>query len=421
MGRKKKKAQKPWCWYCNREFDDEKILIQHQKAKHFKCHICHKKLYTAPGLSIHCMQVHKEQIDKVPNSLPHRSNIEIEIYGMEGISAEDLRNHERQKNGNKSESDDDEPAAKKNKMMEQHASVAASMPQQMMMPANMVPNMAQFPMMMPPGFPMMPGIPLMPHMNMMGPGPRPLFPAAAAAAAVPSSAMGQPKPTFPAYSNATISAPPTVSNSSSTTSSSDTQKPPTIPQNNSAVTQKIMHPSEDLSLEEIKARRPQYRVNRSVVSTASQSHSSTTPTSTSNSHAHYISNKQNEAKLMAAAQEHAAMLTQAANQQKQFDEINRAAMFSRIQSAARPAVQQQMGMIPGMPGQIPGQPPLLLPHMMRQAVPGHPGLMMMAQRPVALQPGGLNFQIPAGQFIPQLQGMPPMMPQMMQMLPPRFR
>ena len=43
--------------YCNREFDDEKILIQHQKAKHFKCHICHKKLYTGPGLSIHCMQV----------------------------------------------------------------------------------------------------------------------------------------------------------------------------------------------------------------------------------------------------------------------------------------------------------------------------------------------------------------------------
>lgn len=70
--------------YCNREFEDEKILIQHQKAKHFKCHICHKKLYTGPGLSIHCMQVHKEAIDKVPNSLPNRSNIEIEIYGMEG-------------------------------------------------------------------------------------------------------------------------------------------------------------------------------------------------------------------------------------------------------------------------------------------------------------------------------------------------
>jgi hypothetical protein len=40
------------------------------------------------------------------------------------------------------------------------------------------------------------------------------------------------------------------------------------------------------------------------------------------------------------------MLTQAAaNQQKQIDDINRAAMFSRIQSAARPTVQQQMGMV----------------------------------------------------------------------------
>lgn len=41
-------------------------------------------MYTGPGLSIHCMQVHKETIDKVPNSLPNRSNVDIEIYGMEG-------------------------------------------------------------------------------------------------------------------------------------------------------------------------------------------------------------------------------------------------------------------------------------------------------------------------------------------------
>ena len=97
--------------YCNREFDDEKILIQHQKAKHFKCHICHKKLYTGPGLSIHCMQVHKETIDKVPNSLPNRGNIEIEIYGMEGIPDADLKAHENAKNNE----DDDEPGAKRAK------------------------------------------------------------------------------------------------------------------------------------------------------------------------------------------------------------------------------------------------------------------------------------------------------------------
>ncbi|RWS08384.1 BUB3-interacting and GLEBS motif-containing protein ZNF207-like protein [Dinothrombium tinctorium] len=97
MGRKKKKPSKPWCWYCNREFDDEKILIQHQKAKHFKCHICHKKLYTGPGLAIHCMQVHKETIDKIPNALPNRNSVDIEIYGMEGIPENDIREHERQR------------------------------------------------------------------------------------------------------------------------------------------------------------------------------------------------------------------------------------------------------------------------------------------------------------------------------------
>lgn len=57
MGRKKKRVMKPWCWYCNRQFEDEKILIHHQKAKHFKCHVCNKKLFTGPGLAVHCLQV----------------------------------------------------------------------------------------------------------------------------------------------------------------------------------------------------------------------------------------------------------------------------------------------------------------------------------------------------------------------------
>lgn len=59
------------------------------------------------------MQVHKETIDKVPNSFPNRSNIEIEIFGMDGIPADDLREHERQKTGGKSDSEDDEPSAAK--------------------------------------------------------------------------------------------------------------------------------------------------------------------------------------------------------------------------------------------------------------------------------------------------------------------
>lgn len=99
MGRKKKKPVKPWCWYCNREFDDEKILIQHQRAKHYKCPFCHKKLYSGPGLTVHCVQVHKEQLDKIPEALPNRNSVDIDIYGMQGIPHDDVVEHERSKRG----------------------------------------------------------------------------------------------------------------------------------------------------------------------------------------------------------------------------------------------------------------------------------------------------------------------------------
>ncbi|PWA02803.1 hypothetical protein BB558_001042 [Smittium angustum] len=86
MGRKKNKREiKPWCWYCDREFDDEKILIQHQKAKHFKCPHCSKRLNTAGGMSIHVAQVHKETITKVPNGIEGRDSFDLEIFGTLGI------------------------------------------------------------------------------------------------------------------------------------------------------------------------------------------------------------------------------------------------------------------------------------------------------------------------------------------------
>ncbi|KAK4803122.1 hypothetical protein SAY86_001325 [Trapa natans] len=94
MGKKKKRASsKVWCYYCDREFDDEKILVQHQKAKHFKCHACHKKLSTASGMAIHVLQVHKESVTKVPNAKPGRDSTEIEIYGMQGIPPDVMAAH----------------------------------------------------------------------------------------------------------------------------------------------------------------------------------------------------------------------------------------------------------------------------------------------------------------------------------------
>jgi hypothetical protein len=65
MGRKKKKReedQKPFCWYCDREFIDEPTLVQHQKSKHFKCADCNRKLNTAQGLCVHAYQVHKRTV-----------------------------------------------------------------------------------------------------------------------------------------------------------------------------------------------------------------------------------------------------------------------------------------------------------------------------------------------------------------------
>ncbi|RRT60127.1 hypothetical protein BHE74_00022966 [Ensete ventricosum] len=75
MGKKKKRPSKMWCYYCDREFDDEKILVQHQKAKHFKCHVCHKKLSTAGGMAIHVLQVHKETVTKYVPSFPFQVSI----------------------------------------------------------------------------------------------------------------------------------------------------------------------------------------------------------------------------------------------------------------------------------------------------------------------------------------------------------
>ncbi|XP_060725042.1 BUB3-interacting and GLEBS motif-containing protein ZNF207b [Tachysurus vachellii] len=333
MGRKKKKQLKPWCWYCNRDFDDEKILIQHQKAKHFKCHICHKKLYTGPGLAIHCMQVHKETIDGVPNAIPGRTDIELEIYGMEGIPEKDMQERRRlleqksqesqKKKQDQDDSDDDDEEDEAGPSPFQQPLVAQ--PQNAYMPQA---NYSGMPPMMPGVHPMMPGMPavmpgmphgMMPMGGMMPPGPgvplmmpgmppgmpphvprpgipsmapvpsvtapgvpvrptapvappttsKPLFPSAAAQAQQPVPANADPpKATFPAYTQ-----PPSSSSSSTTSSSSSSvpasstvailnspavsAKPAAI--SSSSATSKLMHPDEDISLEERRAQLPRYQ------------------------------------------------------------------------------------------------------------------------------------------------------------------
>uniref|UniRef100_A0A8C1XR23 Zinc finger protein 207, b n=1 Tax=Cyprinus carpio TaxID=7962 RepID=A0A8C1XR23_CYPCA len=339
MGRKKKKQMKPWCWYCNRDFDDEKILIQHQKAKHFKCHICHKKLYTGPGLAIHCMQVHKETIDSVPNAIPGRTDIELEIYGMEGIPDKDMqdrrrvleqKSHESQKkkqnqDDSDEEDDEDEDEAGPSSFQQPAAQPqAAYMPPmhpgpqaQGMLPAGypgMPPMLTGVPPMIPGMPPVMPGMPpgMMPMGGMMPPGPamppmmpgmppgmpphvarpgmppmapaapvtapviasrpavpatqstasKPLFPSAVQAQQTvsgPSSTTSDsPKVTFPAYTQPS-STPPVAASSSTVAKppATVTSKPATL--TTLSATSKLMHPDEDISLEERRAQLPRYQ------------------------------------------------------------------------------------------------------------------------------------------------------------------
>ncbi|GAA5909724.1 C2H2-type zinc finger protein [Sporobolomyces salmoneus] len=94
MGKKKSKSAKlaalAWCWYCDRTFEDQRVLLSHQKAKHFRCSMCPRRLNTAGGLAVHLDQVHKVGTDKIENALPGRESFDIEIYGMEGVPAADL-------------------------------------------------------------------------------------------------------------------------------------------------------------------------------------------------------------------------------------------------------------------------------------------------------------------------------------------
>lgn len=317
MGRKKKKQLKPWCWYCNREFDTEKILTQHQKVKHFKCLICFKRLFTGPGLNIHCLQVHKEKIDKVPNALPGRTNIEIEIYGMEGIPDEDLRIHEQQKlqgheprkNDDYSSDEDENPGISLPQMPV--PGMINGPPVMPMMPGHMGPMGPMGPMgqmghhhMRPMGplgpmgpmgpMGMMPGMPPMsahmaphPHGSLLSAMPprttsiptQPLFPAVSTQSRLPM------KPLFPSVATQSTStaAPvgpdfrPTARDSlsreredsnynikASSSSSSPVPTTPTIkkPESSSGLTIRLMHPDEDISLEERRAHMPRYKAGR---------------------------------------------------------------------------------------------------------------------------------------------------------------
>ncbi|KAJ1913780.1 hypothetical protein IWQ60_009079 [Tieghemiomyces parasiticus] len=214
MAKKKRKQVKPWCWYCEREFDSDMSLIQHQRLKHFRCPDCHKSLNTAPGMTLHYTQVHKRTLSKVPNALPKRDTFEHEIFGMEGVPPADLAAHEIAVLG-------PEAAAKRAKS-ESHAA----------------PTVPPFPF---PGFPMgvPPGYPpsFAPHFPPPGmpPGAAPMWPPPYPGMATPIYSPGMPPYGYSAPSTAqpasiTTSAVTTVAEPTTSITSATPQAPPsTIP------------------------------------------------------------------------------------------------------------------------------------------------------------------------------------------------
>ena len=63
MGRKRK-ASLPWCYYCGREFEDERVLTLHQKAKHFKCGSCDRQWPNIGAMCGHALKAHGETVLK---------------------------------------------------------------------------------------------------------------------------------------------------------------------------------------------------------------------------------------------------------------------------------------------------------------------------------------------------------------------
>ncbi|XP_034952539.1 BUB3-interacting and GLEBS motif-containing protein ZNF207 [Chelonus insularis] len=449
MGRKKKKQSRPWCWYCNREFDDEKILIQHQKAKHFKCHICHKKLYTGPGLSIHCMQVHKEAIDKVPNSLPNRSNIEIEIYGMEGIPPNDVKEHEKQRNGGRPgspSSGEDEPAQKKSKPEGLLGSAPGAMSTGSMVPG-VIPGMPMgqypppmHPMMGPIGpvgppfiqgmIPGMPGMPpgMQPPVSGASMPTRPLFPAMVSTAStsvsnstplgtdfkpvtsIAGGSIGPIKPTFPAYS--------TDSTLTTNSTSGGDQKVSLIATTGAA--SKIIHPPEDLSLEEIRARLPKYQRRQNDESNRSAS------AEAANQQAAALQQQQQQQQAAAQQQQQAAAVVSAAaafQDQQQRQQAALSALQQQQQRFQRPPQTMMVPATAAIPvSSVALMAPLMRPTMTLAAPALIHGGNMMRPPPMGLPPGMIGA-LPPGAMHPAFatpMGFPGA-PVLTPMMHPRFR
>lgn len=256
----------------------------------------------------------------------------------------------------------------------------------------MAAQMGHMPYMVPPG---MPGM----MQQMMGGHPRPLFPAAASATTISANPAIN-KATFPAYSSATISAPPTTNSANAANANAvggDAAKSAAssvIPA--TGTTSKIVHPPEDLSLEEIRARKPQYQKKISLA------------TQQLLQQKHQEKQQQHAAAAVAAAnaavqQQHVQQMQAAAAQHQ----AQQAAAFKAFSSAA--AVSGTNTIVTSGPGKdsrlmSPHEVPMslnpqmqLMPPMMRQGLAiGPPGAALIGGN--MLRPGHPQMGLGPGRY-----------------------
>lgn len=112
MGRAKKGPNKavvvkPFCYFCDREFEDEGVLVQHQLTKHFRCQECKGQAGVVfahgnrsamgqcdslHGLMCHMLKVHQKELITVPNAMQGREDpgTGINIHGMIHVPEEVL-------------------------------------------------------------------------------------------------------------------------------------------------------------------------------------------------------------------------------------------------------------------------------------------------------------------------------------------
>lgn len=94
---------KPFCYYCDREFDTAKTLVQHQRTKHFNCSECGLKFDTVTGLRVHMLNAYKRTMKEVPGAIPGRENPDIVVHGMEGLPKGVLEDRQRKALAEKAE------------------------------------------------------------------------------------------------------------------------------------------------------------------------------------------------------------------------------------------------------------------------------------------------------------------------------